>query len=596
MPPTVTAEPGRWRNERTPYLVEIMDAVTWPDVETIVFLKPTQVGFSEATRNELGYWIDVDPGPCLIVMPSEQAAKEIFEERLKPLLLETPALRRHVSKRADDMKVTAIKLATMSVYAGWAGSPQALASRPIRYLILDEVDKYPLFSGREADPISLGYKRLSTYGHRARVLIGSTPTTRYGQIWKWWESCGLQLHYVVPCPHCGEFQRLIFDQIKWPDIEPHDRLARAERIELENLAHYECEHCGGIIRDGHKPRMLTGGVWLAPDQSISKGGKVSGKRPKAKRVGFHINAIYSPWVAFSKLAAEFLRAVDDDALLMDFRNSRLAEPFEVRASSTKTDVILEKRKHAGPPMIVPAWAHKVFAAADVQKDHIYYTVAAWGHAFRSQRITYGIVSTFDELAGRVLGATWAREDGRDPPFITMALAIDQKYRTDEVFSFAETDPGRIWPVAGSSRITAEPFRTSNVKAYEGVVRRTVNPIYWKDVLHGYIHADDVTLWLPHCETGEDYAKSMASEHKILDPQSQAFRWVPVSAGAPNHWWDCEYHLCWMARELGVASIPSPEQLAALEAAERQEQASEGESGRGTDNRSSDGQWLDGPRY
>src|SRR5687768_11709027 len=64
-----TSEPGDWRNDRTPYLVGIMDAAAEPGVDEVVVVKGAQVGYSEATRNLLGYWVDLDPGPCLIVMP-----------------------------------------------------------------------------------------------------------------------------------------------------------------------------------------------------------------------------------------------------------------------------------------------------------------------------------------------------------------------------------------------------------------------------------------------------------------------------------------------------------------------------------------------
>ena len=189
MPPSMTAEPGPWRNDRTPYLSEIMDSAREQGVEEVVFIKAVQIGFSECTRNLLGYWVDHDPGPCLLVMPSQRSAEEIVEERIRPLLRETPRLQQYIAESRSDNKVSATRLKNMPIYIGWAGSAQSLASRPIRYIIFDEVDKYPPFVGREADPISLGMKRLTTYGYRARAIIGSTPTTRGGAVWTAWEQC-----------------------------------------------------------------------------------------------------------------------------------------------------------------------------------------------------------------------------------------------------------------------------------------------------------------------------------------------------------------------------------------------------------------------
>ena len=64
-----SAEPGRWRTERTPYLKGIMDAFTDVLVEQITIKASTQVGKTESLLNMMGYAMDQDPGPSLLVMP-----------------------------------------------------------------------------------------------------------------------------------------------------------------------------------------------------------------------------------------------------------------------------------------------------------------------------------------------------------------------------------------------------------------------------------------------------------------------------------------------------------------------------------------------
>ena len=61
--PNGNAIPGPWRNNVTPYLVEIMDAFSDETTEKIVFVKPTQVGGTSAMENALGSLIDQDPAP-----------------------------------------------------------------------------------------------------------------------------------------------------------------------------------------------------------------------------------------------------------------------------------------------------------------------------------------------------------------------------------------------------------------------------------------------------------------------------------------------------------------------------------------------------
>jgi phage terminase large subunit GpA-like protein len=557
--PSMTAEPGPWRNNRTPYLREIMDSMSQRGIEEVVFVKPAQIGGSEAARNCLGYWIDHDPGPCMVVMPDEQSSREAIKERIKPLIVGTPRLKRHLSGKAWDTTRTTIHLATMPLYAAWAGSPQRLATRPVRYLIFDEIDKYPRFSGREADPVRLGLERTTTYGHRRRILKISTPTVRTGNIWMAWEACPDKRYYLVPCPACGVYQRLIFDRLKWPKTDADSLVEHAERIDMGDLAWYECESCEAHLRDNDKPSILNRGVWCGQDQAVGEDGKVRGDRVRSRTVGFHLSSLYSPWVRFSALAAEFLRSKDDAAALMNFRNSKLAEPFEERASSTKPGTIADKAKHAGRPLVVPTWAGAVLASADVQKDTIYYVIRAWGAKARSQLVDYGKVQTFTQL-GELLFERQLPIDDSKATEMVMAVAIDSRYRTDEVFAFAQKDPQRIRPIAGAAQIKAPPIREHNIRGYEGVVRRTINPNYWKGILHALIHNQDETHWLPHAKIENDYCRHMSSEHYIFEPKQGAYIWALVSSGGQNHWWDCEVYQCVLAQTLGVDSIPEESEL------------------------------------
>jgi phage terminase large subunit GpA-like protein len=556
---SMSAEAGPWRNDRTPYLVGIMDALDETGVEEIVFLKPAQVGFSEASRNMIGWFIDQEPGPTLAVMPSEKSGREMFEERFKPLIKKTPALSRHITSRSDDITLERMTLDTMTLYLAWAGSAQALASRPIRYVLFDEVDKYPPFSGKEADPISLGIKRTTTYGHRARVVVGSTPTTRDGAIWRRWEICTDQRRFHVPCPHCGKHQHLKWSQVKWPKIDEADKARKAASVELGRLAYYECEHCQKRIDDRHKPAMLERGVWSGSDQIVTDDGRVVGTKPNPVRVGFHINALYSPWLTFSKLAGEFILSLGDVGAMMDFRNSRMAEPFEVQAESVKTNAIREKVKVSGPPRVVPDWAGALIATADTQKDHFYYTIRAWGHEYRSALVAHGKAETFDNLKAVCLDATYATESGHQVQ-PTVLLIDSGGSRTNEVYQFALKD-GRIQPLRGASRAMRGVWSMSRVSDV-GVTLRVLDTHFFKDMLARLVKEklddndpDSPDKWLTSSACGDDYCHQMASEHKIFDAKKRREVWVPVSQGADNHFWDCEVYQCAGAYMNNVAQIP-----------------------------------------
>lgn len=570
-------EPGPMNWDRTPYGREIANAVVDPDVRVIVNLKATQVGWTNILEMLPGYWADQDPGACLVVAPNEKTAKELLAERILATIKETPDMRKHLTGRPRDEQKTFLKLDTMPIFAAWAGSPMALASRSIRYLLLDEVDKYPPWSATEGDPIQLAVKRVSNWQHRARILIGSTPTVRTGNIWKWWESCGVKLYYFVPCPDCGEYQRLVWAQVKWPDVGTEDRNEKADLVDEGNLAYYECEQCRYQIRD-NKAKILLKGRWATLDQVVDKAGKLHGVRPKSSRVGFALNSLYSPWLRFSELAKEYILAVGDAPRMMDFRNSRLAEPFEDQISKPKPKLILAKVLEAVDnnwrAAIVPRWAGLLTMAVDTQKDHFWVTVRAWGAGNKSRLIYFARLEAFDDIE-RVLETPFHLEGGDDELMRCRICLIDSGgtrdpqtnvSRTHEVYQFCLRNPAQLYPIRGASREQFNPIRHSQVTPkpqpdqpqLAPITLRILDTDWFKDLLSARMKTD---AWqLTDAADNDDYQRGMVSEHKIFDRLKNKYKWVPVAQGAPNHPWDCETYQMAAAELAQVVLIPTEEGL------------------------------------
>ena len=251
--PDSNSIPGPWRNSVTPYLVEIMDAFSDEMVEEIIFVKPTQVGGTSAMENMLASAIAQDPAPAMCVYPSDDLAERTVESKLDPMIKSCKVLA--AKYRINDSKKLALKFTDMVVYLTGANSPADLASTNIRYLFMDEVDKFPGASKKEADPVSLAKERTKTFFNR-KIFMASTPTLKTGHIWKAKEAADVEKHYFVPCPHCGAFIELKFAQIKWPSKE--DVPENADRAEM---ATYVCQECGCVITDQDKGKMLAAGRW-----------------------------------------------------------------------------------------------------------------------------------------------------------------------------------------------------------------------------------------------------------------------------------------------------------------------------------------------
>ncbi len=555
-----SSEPGPYSLNRTPYWRMVMDSACDPMVEEIVTLKGAQIGWSELCRNVLGYWIDLDPGPTMILMPDQKSAEDFKVERIDPLIANTKSVSAHLTSRAWDDTKHRIRFDTMTVFFMWAGSKSGTKSRPIRRLICEEPDEYPPFSSTGGDPLSKAEKRLTTYRDkgRAKILLGGTPTNRLGNTWKRWELCSVRYHYWVPCPHCNGYQMLLWKQVKWPKAEDGESRAKhAERVKGVGLAYYECAHCSGRIDDHHKPRMLRLGKWATEDQVVTQDGRIAGPPASARRIGFKISGLYSPWVLFGQLASEWVEAQGDPNSLADFVNQRLAEPFEEQRSRTVPEFIEEKANGAPKPMVVPGWTRWLIATADTQgtdeqTGYFWYVIRAWGFDYRSQLIDFGVCSSKSELRERCLARQIPTEDNR--AVAPQLLFVDSGGpRWNEVYQLALSDQ-RIHPTKGAAHKRTWMVDERPQKRH-GIILWEIDTEQSKDLLHRLIHDPDKTKWLPHSQINADYCRQMTSESKIFNPTEKREEWVEIIRDS-NHIWDCEATQCAVAWRLG-AGAPNP---------------------------------------
>src|SRR4030042_251321 len=147
LPSKSSSEPGPWRTARTPYLREILDALSaMSPVEEVVMMFAAQTGKSETLLNVLGYIVDHAPGPALFVQPTVDTAKRFSKQRIEPLFTMTPRLAGKVAevKTRDSRGSMLLKefMGGVLIITG-ANSAVGLRSMPARYLLLEEIDGYP---------------------------------------------------------------------------------------------------------------------------------------------------------------------------------------------------------------------------------------------------------------------------------------------------------------------------------------------------------------------------------------------------------------------------------------------------------------------
>jgi len=522
-----------------------MDAFTDPHVEEITVMASSQVGKTESMFNMLGYVIDQDPGPTLVVLPRESDARSVSYNRVLPMIQGSPALQERMPRKSDDITKLEYRMDRMILFFAGSNSPADLASRPIRYLFLDEIDKYPKFSGREADPIKLASERQKTFWNKKTVKV-STPTTRDGYIYREYDKSD-QCKYFVPCPHCGGFQILVFGQIKWPEKE-----RSTEKIKNKRLAWYECEHCGKRIEDYHKPQMLDKGKWVPRDCEINQDGEIWGEGLDSKHRGFWINSLYSPWLSWSDIAVEFLKSKDFIELLMNFVNSWLAEVWEEKIEETTVD----KVKSLSCDYLqgtVPDDVVVLTAGVDVQKDHFFYVIRGWGYEEQSWLIRCGYLEYWEDLVEVLFKTDYKKISGSEtlPVYMT---CIDSGYRTDEVYHFCRHWRDRSKAIKGQDEITDGRFyraskidinsRTGSI-IKSGLVLWNLNVSQYKDKISRLVATKDPNKWHLFKDPSDDYLSQFTSEHKVLVRNRNTGKakevWQKKRSSVANHYLDAEVY-------------------------------------------------------
>ena len=536
--PNGNAIPGPWRNNVTPYLVEIMDAFSDETTEKIVFVKPTQVGGTSAMENALGSLIDQDPAPAMFVYPSDELAERTVEAKLEPMIRQCKALAEKY--REHDSKRLALKFRDMIVYLTGANSPASLASTPIRYLFLDEVDKFPGATKKEADPVSLAIERTKTFFNR-KIFMASTPTLKTGPIWKAKEEADAEKHYFVPCPHCGEFIELKFAQIKWPSKD--DVPDQAERAEM---ATYVCQACGCIITDRDKAAMLQAGRWQIVRQTTTT----------PKSVAYWMNTLYSPFTRFSDIAREFMRAKDDPELLHNFVNSWLAEPWEDTKLKTNAEMVMERQTEV-PAWSLPAWTKLLTGGIDVQENCLYWVIRAWGDFMTSQNVAHGQALSMAEVE-RIMNTEFSLPDG-GKVMVDLAL-MDSGDQTDAVYEFCTMNMDWVRPCKGVPSLQGH-YKISTVdkagSRANGMQLVLVDGGKYKDMIAGRMRRPNGNgSWMVHKDCDLEYAEQVTAEHKITERAAgkEVQRWVLKSSHADNHYLDCEVYAAAAADVLEVRSL------------------------------------------
>ena len=498
--PSESAEPGRWRTSRFPFIKEIMDCLSpLHPVREVVFKKPVQVAGTSAGSCWIGHTIHRAPASMLIVEPTVDFAKKLSKQRVAPMIDLVPELRARVKDpRSRDSGNTTFEkefLGGRIVLTG-ANSGVGLRFMAAKNLMLDEVDAYPASVDNEGSPVDIAEKRTATYA-RYKIFKLSTPLLKKTSVIEAEYEDSDQRKYHVPCPFCDHGQVLTWEGLTWVKGRPE-------------TAKYLCANCRQLIPEYHKTNMLAQGEWLA---SLDMG---DWSRLASRKAGFHINILYQPYgmrYSWPYLAAEWIKIdqTKNRLKLQQFVNLFWAETWEEELGEKLDWKDLWNRREIYPAP-VPKEIKIITAAVDVQDDRLEGEIRGWGPGKESWGL--GLRVFLGSPADQTKDGVWAQLDAwlqqrfdhpaLGPLRITMAGIDSGGHHTTEVYSFVR------------------PRQVRGIVATKGSNQRGAH------LLAGRHKQKDVGIWLYHI--GTDAAKdSILSNLKLTEPGPGYCHWPTWTA-------------------------------------------------------------------
>lgn len=473
---------GPWRNEVTPYLVPIMDALSvFSSYKEVWFMKGTQIGATSVAENFIGYCMHITPAPILNMFPTVAVAKRNSKRRIAPLIDDSPALRAIVSpakSRDGSNTVLEKEFPGGNILLCGANSPSDLRSVNIRFCVFDEIDEYPMDLADQGDPIEIAKKRTSSYDSNKKMLFISTPTTKGNSHIErgFLKTDQNSLH--VPCPHCNFYQELVFEQFRFEKGNPAG-------------VYYECIECKKEIHNHHKNYMLPRSIPVpkCPEKA------------SPDVIGFHVPAFYSPvgFYSWATMAKDYEEALEDPIKMKTFVQTTMGLPYEEDGDQPPYKMLYQRAVTSDYGVNqIPDEVCFLTAGMDVQKDRIEIEIVGWGKARRSWSID------FIQLLGDpdkpevwqqlllLLSRTWIRETDGLVFGISMSC-IDSGYATNAVYEFSlRMGQTRIMPVKGvDTQVTpiSSPkavYIKRDGKKSQSLYLINVNVDYYKTAIYSHL--------------------------------------------------------------------------------------------------------------
>lgn len=424
----ISAEPGKWKTSRAPYQKDIMNAFTEPGIHRVVVKSSSQIGKSDMMNNVIGRFAHLDPCAIMMIQPTIDMAQDYSKTRIAPMIRDTKVLNNLFydvkSRDANNTILSKVFPGGRLIMCG-ANSPAGLASRPIRILLADEVDRFPDSAGTEGDPVDLAAKRMTTFWNSCMGLF-SSPTNEGSSRIDEEYLAGTQEEWQHKCPNCGEYHLLrhIDMTVDYKEI----KTPSGKKTVIVNDVKWRCPHCGFSFSE--KEMKQTPQKYISRNADALKNGIRS----------FFVNGFTSPWMTWSKIMREWLEAKGDPEREKVIMNTVFGESYKQKGAFEDEQIFLRRRESYGAEL--PNGVLLLTAAIDTQDNRLEYEVVGWGKEEECWGIRKGIVlgapnqdRTWKEI-DNILDKTYHFADGKGLKVVRTFIDSGGHY-TSDVYNYCQ---------------------------------------------------------------------------------------------------------------------------------------------------------------
>ena len=441
-----------------PYQEDILRDTSDDDIELLVWIKSTRVGYTKIVNFSVAYDIAEDPCPQIIFQPNDGKAGEWSKKELKPLLRDMPYVGDRIIKTREENNLNYKAYPGGFIESRGGKSANNYASATAKKIRYDEYDRFPDDIDGEGDPYELGKKRTESYWN-GQVMIGSTPTVKFhSKTENMFNETDKRYRYL-PCPFCDHYQILEFKNI----IIPQEYRDGVKHWKTED-AKLKCLNCEKLIDHKHKKKMDIKGRWLQTkefyccdewqnpkdNENWSDSGEAlcihcnltaEYNRNGRKKRGYHIWAGYSfqPNTTWIKIAETFVNALGSVEKMKSFVNTWLGETWEEKSVKIESSQLLDKVEDYDK---APNDTKIILMTVDTQNDRLEYLITAWCQGETSYNIKAGKImgdpinkSVWDELF-KISRTKIQKENGSEAIIYWTFIDMGGQ-RTDNVKSFVK---------------------------------------------------------------------------------------------------------------------------------------------------------------